>query len=481
MNVKKKIKDDLYKYVIVKILPAFSGFIFIYFLTKIFKTEEYSDYAFLMTSTLLFTQLVGGWVNNTVIFYYPDYLLSENVGRFKKNILNIQYFSILIILIPYIIVITTGHFNYIITILSSSLMFFQILYNFQISVLQAERNISKQILASIIQSIIQVVGVIVSYFYFNSGLISILIVLCIMYGIPFLYLFFNDEKGIYIPNININKKIVKEILKYGLPISIWIFSTQFYLNGDRILYNYLHIVTKVGSYAAFRDLSTGLSGFLTMPLLMATQPIIMQLIKGTLDTNMLENERIKKAAFYLGGNIKMLTTLFTMILIIFILNGNQILNLLVGEKYITDDIIIYLVIVSIFLTALTIYLQKGLESSNNTFYLAKNSFITAIISIILNLIFIPFYGVLAGAIITIVSQIIYGFLIYYNKKNIFKIRIEKLFIIEHLILIIITFLCKTIFNITNNFSFFTLTLTFSFVIICLLRHRKSLLYLFYDI
>jgi len=80
-------------------------------------------------------------------------------------------------------------------------------------------------------------------------------------------------------NVYFDIVVCKKLIFYGLPICLWFFATQFFLVGDRILFKYFDIIDKVGNYASFRDLSVGLSGFITMPLLLATHPLIMQLWK----------------------------------------------------------------------------------------------------------------------------------------------------------------------------------------------------------
>ncbi|QRE25458.1 polysaccharide biosynthesis protein, partial [Flavobacterium psychrophilum] len=68
------LNKDVLKYMLVKILPAISGLLTIYLLTRVLSAGLYSDYAFVMATILLFGQLISGWINSSVIYFYPDYI-----------------------------------------------------------------------------------------------------------------------------------------------------------------------------------------------------------------------------------------------------------------------------------------------------------------------------------------------------------------------------------------------------------------------
>ena len=64
------LNKDIIRYIPVKILPAISGLMTVFFLTRFLSFRLYSDYTFLTASILLFTQLIAGWSNSSIIFFF---------------------------------------------------------------------------------------------------------------------------------------------------------------------------------------------------------------------------------------------------------------------------------------------------------------------------------------------------------------------------------------------------------------------------
>jgi len=53
------LNKDILKYLPVKILPAFSGLLTIYLLTRTLSVSLYTDYAFIIATILLSSELLG--------------------------------------------------------------------------------------------------------------------------------------------------------------------------------------------------------------------------------------------------------------------------------------------------------------------------------------------------------------------------------------------------------------------------------------
>ena len=81
--VKNNFIIDALKYLPIKILPAASGLLTIFVLTKYLSTDNYINYTFLITTLLLINQLCGGWVNSSMMYFIPK---SENVSEENKLI-----------------------------------------------------------------------------------------------------------------------------------------------------------------------------------------------------------------------------------------------------------------------------------------------------------------------------------------------------------------------------------------------------------
>jgi len=437
-NYVNSLNRDVLKYIPVKILPAFAGIFTIFLLTRTLSNSLYADYVFLIATILLFGQLIAGWVNSSVLYFYPDYVNNNSVDVLKINVILLQSVLFLFGSIIYILVSYLGLKNFKMVIIGLLLMLSQTFLSLLYSFLQAERRIFIQIRSTIIQSLIQIIGIGVCFIFYKEKLDVVFLVLFLSYFFASNYVMYCE--GIF--SLVFNKRqlsyldfgISKDILLYGLPICIWFFATQFYSIGDRILFNYLKIDYLVSNYASFRDLSVGLSGFITMPLLMASHPLIIQMWKNS--------ENLNKIEEIIATNIKLLITLFTPIFMGVFLLGDWLLIQVVGVKYLLETNLMFLVLTSIFFGILSMYLHKGLEVTGRTILMAKIAVLVAVLSLLLNFILIPVFGVFGACLVALLSQLIYCCTIYFHSKKVIKISISILFILKNIMFIAFSFLVK---------------------------------------
>lgn len=444
------LNNDVLKYMLVKILPAISGLLTIYLLTRILSTYLYSNYAFVMATILLFGQLISGWINSSVIYFYPDYIQKNNLDKLKINIIFLQFALYIAGAIGFAIMCYLGLKSYIIVFAGLLLMLSQTFINLLYSFLQAERRVLVQIRSTLIQSLVQITGIIICFFCFKENLEAILLVLFLSYFLASNYVMYCDKIYQLILRKNlfaeIDYSVARKILSYGLPICIWFFASQFFAIGDRILFKYFKVVSLVGNYASFRDLSIGLSGFITMPLLMASHPIIMQMAK--------KNVAKKEIEDVISQNIKLLTTLFVPVFMGIFFFGEWILTHIVGSQYLLETNLMFLVVFSIFFGCISMYLHKGLEVKGKTLLMAKIALVVAGISLVLNFFLIPIYGVPIACVISVLAQISYSFIAYRFSMSIFKIPISYSFILKNILLIILSFVVSKYILAGNSFLVF---------------------------
>ncbi|QRE06259.1 oligosaccharide flippase family protein [Flavobacterium psychrophilum] len=441
------LNKDVLKYMLVKILPAISGLLTIYLLTRVLSAGLYSDYAFVMATILLFGQLISGWINSSVIYFYPDYIQKNKIDVLKLNIILLQFILYVLGAIGFSVMCYLGIKSFAILILGLLFMLSQTFINLLYSFLQAERRVLVQIRSTFIQSLVQIIGMVICFFYFKENLSAVFFVLFISYFLASNYVMYCDKIYQLILHkkafLVIDMSISKEILSYGLPICIWFFASQFFVIGDRIVFKYFNITNLVGNYASFRDLSVGLSGFITMPLLMASHPIIIQMAKGNVQKEKIEN--------IISQNIKLLSTLFTLVFIGIFFFGEWVLTYVVGTKYLLNANLMFLVVFSIFTGCISMYLHKGLEVKGKTLLMSKIALIVAVVSLVLNVFFIPIYGIQAACVTAVFSQVLYSFVVYRFSSGIFKIHIPFAFVLKNSSLILMSCIISNYILAGNSF------------------------------
>ena len=107
--VKNNFIIDALKYLPIKILPAASGLLTIFVLTKYLSTDNYINYTFLITTLLLINQLCGGWVNSSMMYFIPK---SENVSEENKLINHVFIIELIFSIVGFLILFATIYYEF---------------------------------------------------------------------------------------------------------------------------------------------------------------------------------------------------------------------------------------------------------------------------------------------------------------------------------------------------------------------------------
>lgn len=405
---------DALKYLPIKILPAITGLLTIFILTKYFSEINFINYTFIITTLLLVNQLCAGWVNSSMMFFVPK---SEDVKQENQFISNVFLIELILGLIGCLILFITvylGVKNIGTSLIICFIFFLQISINFLNSFLQSKRLIKAQVKSTTLQALFQIFALLIVYYFFENNLFIYLVLFSFSFLISLLSLLLNKNVGFQIKLSNYNKILLLEVISYGMPICIWFFATQAYSVGDRLLLKYFNVSQDVVNYVAFRDLSTGLSGFISMPLLFASHPIIMNLV--------IKEKNKAEATRIIEKNINILLLTFLPCILVVFFYGQTIFSLFLGAKYILSPIQMLIILLTILIACVSVYLQKGLEVSFYTKYMMKSALAVTIFSLIFNFTFIPKYGVYASIVIGLISQMLYVTLI--AKKAMTQIPVD---------------------------------------------------------
>jgi O-antigen/teichoic acid export membrane protein len=431
----KEIWQDALRYLPVKLLPGLSGLLTIYILTHTLSTTLYGYYSFVLATVILSGQLVNGWINSAVIYLFPDYKKDAQIMVLHVNVVAIQLVFFVLGAICFVLTSYFADINFATIGMGLLLMCAQSLLSLSNSFLQVERKISIQAKAASIQSLLQISGVICCYFFFKQNLLVVFFALSFSYFIANLYTIYSEGiviKLIQLPIFGyVKKEHIYQILRYGLPICGWLFATQFYTLGDRILFKYLNYDHLVGNYIAFKDLAIGLSALITTPILLASHPIIMRAWKKEKNA-----EDIEKV---ITQNIELLISLFTICFCALMLVGDWFLVKIIARDYILSINLMLLVLVSVFLASVASYLHKGLEVLGKTLLMLKIALSLSLLSLVLNIFSIAAYGVLGACFVAILIQLLYCSITYAYSRKTFSINFSTNSMARHISLVAIVY------------------------------------------
>ena len=375
-----------------------------------------------MATVLLISQIFGTWLSNAVLYVYPDYR-QANDFEFKIYTMGLQgTVAFLGGGIGYAAIVLTTH-NHLLGLFGALIIIFQLFQFLMMTFLQSSRIVSGQILSVIVQNVAQLTVLCVAIFVFQGKETAALTAILVGYAacIPFLLMKLNlisHEKSVE-KRLPV-KETFRRLLSYGMPMCIWFLSNTILYCGDCILLKLLGTTEGLGQYASFRDLATGCAGFFTMPLLMASHPIIMSMWKGGIDRSEIEN--------LMTRNLLLITIIFVPIFVAIDLCGSDLIILILGQKYLLDNVTMLLVFASIFLGCLAMYVQKGMEVTGSTLRMAMIAFTAAVMSLAANTIVIPYYGVLGSATIVVLVQTFYFMVVWLATRQTLRVLIPLSFL-----------------------------------------------------
>lgn len=410
MSYKALIRDSFF-YIPSKILPAATTILFISFLYRNVESTAFVSYSVSIAVSLISIQLSSGWVANSILFHLPK---SENNSIFIIRAISIAFLtSILGILIAVTVIIWNGAITQVV-IAAIFLMVGQSGFYVLSSIFQSRRNIICQLKAVTLQCSFQVITLLV---LFNSGFRSEAYAI-FSYGTGFFIASLYYLVLIF-PELELNKYKnfrnlfsfysidFKDIISYGLPLGVWTFSILLANSSDRFFLKNIVDVANAASYVSAKDLLVGAAGLVTMPLLMASHPIILKLAR---DGKWSEAENIIK------NNIQILIFLFSIYLTLIQFSGLFFLKLMFGTKYLIDVSALIIMLFGLLFSCISMYAQKNLEALGRTKLMTGLAAIVALICIIMSAIIIPQFGVMGAAWCFFVSNFLYLALVIKNAK-----------------------------------------------------------------
>jgi O-antigen/teichoic acid export membrane protein len=401
----KLILRDSIKYIISKVIPGLVGLLSVPIFIKFIGYEQYGKYSLIFSFVVMVSSFFIGWINQSILRYYTKYahVKTAEIAIILAFILSI-IIGIIIILLA--IIIAFPHlYSLLSVILILSLFVAFSYYNLRMTLFQAQIKPNYVILSNIIQSSLSLILPIIFFHTIERSYLVIIFGLLLSYSLPivrrFRWSFMNFDYFCHhkIPDISI-KSIFIEFLHYGYPLSFWYLFTSMLPVIDRYLIQHYYSFSEAGAYAGIYDLIMRSYTLTLFPITMAVHPQIM---------NFWNLKKYQKALSILKLTMIIQFVIFGILIIAFLFLSNFIVEILSKYASYFSTSLILLLLIGGFLWQFALLAHKPLELSGKTLWMLLTAMIVVIISFIGNYFFLPIYGVIASAYMTIVSSAIYLF------------------------------------------------------------------------
>ena len=395
------------KYVLlINLTDKIYSFFIFFLLAKNFSYIDYGEVVTVFTLTAILSTIIS---LGLPIFIQRE--IARNKDESSKIFSNalIAYIGLLI---PYLVIAYVTYLIFYNTIDAtlfmtiSAAMYISSICILLNSILSGKLDFKHQFIPFLVSRSFILIFFVAGLYYLNFDLLSLL--LCILTGFVLhliLLVWFVNGKEIYLRIKSFDPRYLKLILKTTMPLAASIIINYLYDKADVVLISKLLDFSKVALY------NVGYGIFKT-----STIAFSFILVSGFTRVSFLS--RNKRAVYLFLRKYSFIVGIISIILCIFLyIFSNVIIHLFYSSKY--DESIIIVKILSFGIIALGLNNLTGIILNGMGFFKTV-MFITLfalIANIILNILFIPLKGIMASAIITVLTEYFIFFIEYYYLKK----------------------------------------------------------------
>ena len=405
----KKLGDDARRYCVAAIVPAATSLAAVSIFTRIFDTAEYGRYSLTLAVVAIVTMLFVSWIQQSTLRYLPRFKAEHSLASFNRGVLRMLSAACLLVaglsVAGYWAVHSAlGEYGGVywpaVALLLAEMVFLSLN-----TVFQADLKAGRFAALKIACSALRLTFALGFVFFIKRDVIGLIAGAALAQII----LVFPMARGLALGGrenlaaMAFDRGMWRKFAQYGLPMTGWILGGQILSVSDRFIIGAFRGSSEVGIYSANYNLVSMGFGLVTAPLLMAAHPLIMTVWE--------KNRRQEVSSVITSFSRLYIITALPLIMLITVFSP-EISRLLLGSEFSDGHTIMPMVLAGASVWGLSMYGHKGLELQEKTRVMLSLVTVSAVINIILNLLFVPKYGYYAAAVTTFVSYLTYPILVY---------------------------------------------------------------------
>lgn len=412
-----------------------SGFFLLPIYTRVLSPHDYGIIGYLTVLISIATTILGfGFYGAQTRFYYENISGKNHFGKFAFTINIVPLIFSFLFILPLVIVGITNNWKfsdnkipfYPYVLLAFGTVLMQVLSHNAVSFYRTKQ---KYIVTTMLQ-ILQ---------FLSITLFSILFIVKFQWGaigriagttvglfviLPFI---FKNYISTFVWRLSFDG--LKYAFSFGLPIVIHLLSNSMHNALDRIILERYISLSDLGIYTLAITIGNTFSIFISS-FNQAYQPSYFDLMSSNVNDK--DNKIIKIFSAWLF--------IITLAAVFLLLLGKPFIIIFAGKNFHNTITIFPWIVFGIYSGSFYFFFSSPI------FYFKKTSFLplitgtSAILNLFLNLIFIPFYGVLGAAATTIISHIIQSLLAFIIGNKFYKIKWPIFYILISFIIVSFSFL-----------------------------------------
>ena len=445
-----------------EIVPKITGILLLPIFTRYLSTEDYGVLSY-TSSLMIFIYILSSLsLNSYVLRNYFEYKDEEKRKKMLGNIVTFIFtFNIIFAIVGGILLyfgfklfgVKINFYPYVTLSLVSN--FIEVFAIIPLVICRVQEKALKFISITIGQATISILLSLVYIIIFKMGLVGRYLGI-LSTNLIFFVVYITIIKQEVI--ININKEEVKKALQFSLPLLPGALSFALLDVSDRLILEKFVSLGDMGIYSIAYTLGFGVNVIINGGY-RAFEPT---LFKNINEENFIDifNDIKKKYMFFVIS--------FAMIFIFF---SQELLALMTTEKFFVAQKIIPIIVITAIIKGLYVLYSVLVMAKNNTKLQSIAVIVGAFLSILLNIIFIPKFGIVMAAISGTVGYLAMTLILHRNSYIEFNLVLKKE-IKEYLILGILLFISYVLFyriNISLNLPNFFIKIIIYISMLLLLK------------
>lgn len=397
------------QFISILLLPLFTYYL---------NTTDYGTIDLIQTYISLFVPVFLLCLDTAVFRFLIDNRQKESEkGKIIFNSLLFGILQCILILIIFVIISLFIDFDYL--LLTNFNIIAMIMSSITLQICRGLGDNKKYSISMIFTALTNLILNFVLIIKFKFGGSSILIASIVANAISFTYIFFNCNLFNYIKKTNYDKKVIKKLLKYSIPmipntLSWWVINVS-----DRTIISIFINTAANGIYTVSCKFSNIVNSIFS---------IFIMSWQETASMHINDNDRDE----FLSSMIEKILSFFVTLVIGLIAVLPLIFDIVIGKDYSEAYSYIPILLISCIFSIFTSLLGGIYIAKKETKEVAKTSFLSAFINIIINIIFINKIGIYAACLSTLIayfSMTIYR-IIDIKKYIKLKFNIKKMIILS---------------------------------------------------
>jgi O-antigen/teichoic acid export membrane protein len=414
MGHEKEFLRDTFLYGMGSGVRKLIGFFLLPFYTRVLTPGDYGVLSSVATFAMLLSAFIDIGLDSATSYYYLTSKDEKEKGQilFTLLILRLLTFvpSILLSFFSHqisLLLFGSGSYTWIVFLTCITIPF-SFLLSEQTYVYRYLRKPMNYNYVTVIQSIMSIglgisLVVVLKYGIIGAQLSSLISTAFIL---PFTFLMFTRKQYVF----KFSSYWAKKLIKFGYPLIGAAIATWVFQSSDRFFLLHYSNLTEIGWYSIGQTFSQPLL-LLNTAVQMSFGVLFLRTYNEDTDLDKINSKKMAISSFNLylvaGISISLILSIFSI----------EMLKIITTKDYLRGALAIPFLCFSSICSQAYQTMGMGITLAEKTYYYTWITVMTAVINIILNILFIPSMGFVGAALATLISFIIYWIIkVYYDQK-----------------------------------------------------------------